>query len=583
MRVEQKYNVGNSIGRIFFVAVFMTAQVWLMVSIISHYDDGSGIVEKVIELVSLFIVLRVYGKHTNAANKMPWIILILIFPVLGICLWFLTSGSFQLVRKKKHFQKYDAELPGLLPQDKFVHEELKKTDRGLLGESDYILHHAGYPVYRNTKATYFAEADDGRKSQIEALKTAEKFIFMEYFSVEDRQSFEPIKEILFEKAAAGVEVRLMYDDIGSASMLSFRFIHYMEEHGIECRDFNPVSAFFNIFMNNRDHRKMTIIDGKIGFTGGYNLANEYFGFTEPYGHWKDTGVRLEGDAVHSMTVMFLEMWNAMRREDWTDDLSKYLSDSYTARIARTDETRSDLHQQKMKKAIGTLGQELREKNLTPVEIQEQIEAAEQDGSLYDVYAMPDIHRSDALRAALAGREFVQPYADSPMDEEQTGENVVMNILGSAEDYVWISTPYLILSDEMTRALTLAAKRGVDVRILTPGIPDKKIVYQITRSYYGALVAGGVRIFEYTPGFNHAKMTVSDDVTAVVGSINLDFRSLYLHFEDAVLFHGGQVVRDVKKDFDGIWKVSEEVTEKYRHRKLGLRTWQCVLRLFAPLF
>lgn len=547
MRVEQKYNVGNSIGRIFFVAVFMTFQVWLMYAIITHYDDGSGILDKTIQLIALLIVLRVYGQHKNAANKMPWIILILIFPLLGILLWSLTSGSLLLVRKKKHFLKYDAALPGILPQNQNAARALASTDRGLLEESRYVAEHGRFPVYQGTSARYFPEAEQGRLSQIEDLRKAEHSIFLEYFAIEDRESFAPIREILYQKAAEGVDVRILYDDIGSASMLSFRFVKLMESHGIRCRDFNPISPFFSIFMNNRDHRKMTIIDGKIGYTGGYNLANEYFGFDKPYGHWKDTGVRLEGDAVRSMTAMFLEMWNAMRREDWTADLTKYLPAVKAGELTAEADSMA-----KRRKAV----------------------------------SLPDdqtgLTRSAQLGRALDGKCFVQPYADTPMDEEQTGENVIMNILNMAQDYVWISTPYLVLSDEMSRALTLAAKRGVDVRILTPGIPDKKIVYQITRSYYGALVAGGVRIFEYTPGFNHAKMTVSDDATAVVGSINLDFRSLYLHFEDAVLFHGGQVVSDVKQDFEHIWSQSQEVTERYAHRGLGLRVWQSVLRLIAPL-
>lgn len=547
MRVEQKYNVGNSIGRIFFVAVFMTFQVWLMYAIITHYDDGSGILDKTIQLIALLIVLRVYGQHKNAANKMPWIILILIFPLLGILLWSLTSGSLLLVRKKKHFLKYDAALPGILPQNQNAARALASTDRGLFEESRYVAEHGRFPVYQGTSARYFPEAEQGRLSQIEDLRKAEHSIFLEYFAIEDRESFAPIREILYQKAAEGVDVRILYDDIGSASMLSFRFVKLMESHGIRCRDFNPISPFFSIFMNNRDHRKMTIIDGKIGYTGGYNLANEYFGFDRPYGHWKDTGVRLEGDAVRSMTAMFLEMWNAMRREDWTADLTKYLPAVKAGELTAEADSMA-----KRRKAV----------------------------------SLPDdqtgLTRSAQLGRALDGKCFVQPYADTPMDEEQTGENVIMNILNTAQDYVWISTPYLVLSDEMSRALTLAAKRGVDVRILTPGIPDKKIVYQITRSYYGALVAGGVRIFEYTPGFNHAKMTVSDDATAVVGSINLDFRSLYLHFEDAVLFHGGQVVSDVKQDFEHIWSQSQEVTERYAHRGLGLRVWQSVLRLIAPL-
>ena len=588
MRVEQKYNVGNSIGRIFFVAVFMTFQVWLMYAIITHYDDGSGILDKTIQLIALLIVLRVYGQHKNAANKMPWIILILIFPLLGILLWSLTSGSLLLVRKKKHFLKYDAALPGILPQNQNAARTLASTDRGLLEESRYVAEHGRFPVYQGTSARYFPEAEQGRLSQIEDLRKAEHSIFLEYFAIEDRESFAPIREILYQKAAEGVDVRILYDDIGSASMLSFRFVKLMESHGIRCRDFNPISPFFSIFMNNRDHRKMTIIDGKIGYTGGYNLANEYFGFDRPYGHWKDTGVRLEGDAVRSMSAMVLEMWNAMRREDWTADLTKYLpavkageltaeADSMAERrkaVSLPDENETADHVHNVPRGSGQMAYLSAEADGQGAVLADRGEAGLDDQT--------GLTRSAQLGRALDGKCFVQPYADTPMDEEQTGENVIMNILNTAQDYVWISTPYLVLSDEMSRALTLAAKRGVDVRILTPGIPDKKIVYQITRSYYGALVAGGVRIFEYTPGFNHAKMTVSDDATAVVGSINLDFRSLYLHFEDAVLFHGGQVVSDVKQDFEHIWSQSQEVTERYAHRGLGLRVWQSVLRLIAPL-
>ena len=549
MRVEQKYNAGNSIGRIFFVAVFMTFQVWLMYAIITHYDDGSGILDKTIQLIALLIVLRVYGQHKNAANKMPWIILILIFPLLGILLWSLTSGSLLLIRKKKHFLKYDAALPGILPQNQNAARTLASTDRGLLEESRYVAEHGRFPVYQGTSARYFPEAEQGRLSQIEDLRKAEHSIFLEYFAIEDRESFAPIREILYQKAAEGVDVRILYDDIGSASMLSFRFVKLMESHGIRCRDFNPISPFFSIFMNNRDHRKMTIIDGKIGYTGGYNLANEYFGFDRPYGHWKDTGVRLEGDAVRSMTAMFLEMWNAMRREDWTADLTKYLPAVKAGELTAEADSMAE-----RRKAV----------------------------------SLPDdqtgLTRSAQLGRALDGKCFVQPYADTPMDEEQTGENVIMNILNTAQDYVWISTPYLVLSDEMSRALTLAAKRGVDVRILTPGIPDKKIVYQITRSYYGALVAGGVRIFEYTPGFLHTKDCLCDGRYATCGTINLDFRSFYHHFEDGVLMMDTPAVGQIKEDFEKTFAASEEVTEAYRNiRKVSPhRLWQMILRLFSPL-
>ena len=267
-----------------------------------------------------------------------------------------------------------------------------------------------------------------------------------------------------------------------------------------------------MFMNNRDHRKITVIDGQVGFTGGYNLADEYFNITHPYGLWKDTGVRMEGDAVRSLTVMFLEMWNAIKKTD-TDYTAYFPEITY---------------------------------------------AAKQTG-------------------------YVQPYADNPLDDEHTGENVYMNVLNSAREYAYFITPYLLISDEMKKAFTLAARRGVDVRIITPGIPDKKFVYQATRSYYNRLVKKGVRIFEYTPGFCHAKQCVSDDKAAVVGTINLDYRSLYHHFENAAAFYHKDAVAGVKADFDHLFEECHEVTEQYRsHRSTALRIGQCILRLFAPL-
>ena len=281
---------------------------------------------------------------------------------------------------------------------------------------------------------------------------------------------------------------------------------------MQCRVFNPVQPVVHVFMNNRDHRKITVIDGKVGFTGGYNLADEYFNLTHPYGQWKDTGIKLTGDAVHSLTVIFFEMWNATQKEP--DDPTPFLPQS-------------------------------------------DYQAREQG--------------------------YVQPYADSPLRKESVGENVYQNLIKNAKDYVYITTPYLIIDDEMQRELTLAARRGVDVRIITPGIPDKKMVFKVTRSYYARLAAYGVRIFEYTPGFMHAKQFVCDDEVAAVGTINLDFRSLYLHFENGCWFYGCKAVQDVKADFDATFPVCTEVTSKYSVKgNLALRGWQLILRLFSPL-
>lgn len=356
---------------------------------------------------------------------------------------------------------------------------------------------------------------------------------MEYHAIEDKQSFGELKEILARKAKEGVEVRLFYDDIGSIGFINTDFIQRMEAEGIQCRVFNRLMPVLNVFMNNRDHRKITVIDGKIGFTGGYNLADEYFNITHPYGYWKDTGVRLEGDAVRSLTVMFLEMWNAIKGTD-TDYTPYFLQDG------------AQPHEAGLAGSVG-------------------------------------VTQSDANIAADSASGFVQPYADSPLDGEPVGENVYMGVVKAASEYVYFTTPYLIISDEMSRELCLAAKRGVDVRIVTPGIPDKKLVYRVTRSYYAQLASAGVRIFEYTPGFLHAKQCVSDDVTATVGTINLDYRSLYFHFENGVFLHRCEAVQKVREDFEDIFPVCREVTEQYaKKQSAAMKFGQCVLRLIAPL-
>lgn len=538
MRAEQKTAVKNSIGRLVFVALSVLLQViWICVQAmkLNRYSTWISVATSVLTLV---VVILLYGRRTNAAFKMPWIILILAFPVLGLGMYLLfgRKEATQLVRER--FERIDQSLDGLLIQDKAVRIKLQQTDRMAANEAEYIWNYAKYPIYQNTDVVFYKEASEGIEAQKQALNQAKHFIFMEYHAIEDKQSFGELKEILARKAKEGVEVRLFYDDIGSIGFINTDFIQRMEAEGIQCRVFNRLMPVLNVFMNNRDHRKITVIDGEIGFTGGYNLADEYFNITHPYGYWKDTGVRLEGDAVRSLTVMFLEMWNAIKGTD-TDYTPYFLQD----------------------------GAQPHEAGLAGSVADRDVGAAQ----------------SDANIAADSASGFVQPYADSPLDGEPVGENVYMGVVKAASEYVYFTTPYLIISDEMSRELCLAAKRGVDVRIVTPGIPDKKLVYRVTRSYYAQLASAGVRIFEYTPGFLHAKQCVSDDVTATVGTINLDYRSLYFHFENGVFLHRCEAVRKVREDFEDIFPVCREVTEQYaKKQSAAMKFGQCVLRLIAPL-
>lgn len=537
MRSEEKRAVKNSISRLVFVGLSVLAQAIWLIELFIRLNEYSVWISLATSIIALIIVLRIYGREMNAAMKMPWIILIMAFPLLGVCVYLLCGHSGVTYGMRKFFELIDHELYGKLSQNARVMSDLRETDPGIANQCYYISQYGGYPVYDDTEVVFYGEAADGFEAQKTAIKKAEHFIFMEYHAIEDAEAFESLKRLLIEKASQGVEVRLIYDDIGSISFINTDFVKKMEEKGIQCRIFNRIVPFLNIFMNHRDHRKITVVDGKVGFTGGYNLANEYFNLTHPYGQWKDTGIRLEGSAVRNLTVMFLEMWNAIKKTD--QDYTAYLPEL-------ADEAGA---------------------TASGMEIEMDAGAAIDDGD----------------QAPAGAKGYVQPFADNPLDDERVGENVYLNMIKNAKRYIYFTTPYLVISDEMKRELGMAAKRGVDVRIITPGIPDKKLVYQMTRSYYAGLVRDAVRIFEYTPGFCHAKQCVCDDEAAVVGTINLDYRSLYLHFENGAFLYHCPSIADIKKDFDALFPVCEEVTERYKGgRSTALRIGQCILRLFAPL-
>ena len=509
--VEKQTSVRNSVLRVFIFGITALLQlVWILVffgALRANTPELSSILQSGAVLMALWI----YGKDQNTTKQIPWMMLMLIFPLVGVVLYILFGRSSLLNKARVRFSSIDAQIKPLLVQDLKTFEQLKEQSKTIANHSLMIHNTAGYPVYSDTKVQYYPQAVDAYQAQIEQMKKAKHFIFMEYHAIEDGESFSKMKHVLIEKANQGVDVRIVYDDMGSAIFIDRDFIKKMEQAGIQCRMFNPIRPFLLVFMNNRDHRKITVIDGQVAFTGGYNIANEYFNVTHPYGFWKDTGVRLEGLAVNSLTATFLEMWNSLGRSD--TDYSRYL-----------------------------------------------------------------------LAQPVQSKGFIQPYADSPLDDEYLGENVYMNIVNAAIDYVYFCTPYLILTDEMKRVLGLAAKRGVDVRIITPGIPDKKLTYQITRSHYYELVKQGVKIYEFTPGFVHAKMCISDDQVATVGTINMDYRSLFLNFENGVYLYDCPVINHIKTDFDQMFSVSNNVTEDYtKELSMPVRTWKAILRLVSPLF
>ena len=504
----------NFLGsRMFVTGLLILVQVaWLAIWFLrlTQYAHWISIVFTVISvLISLYIV----NKNENPAYKIAWILLIAIVPAFG-GLMYLAIGNKRPGRKLRgKLEREQTKRENLHLQDEAVLEELKKTDSRAASTFHYIWKTGNFPVWSHTKTTYYPIGEEMFRAMLTELEQAEHYIFLEYFIIEEGRMWSEILRILERKVTEGVEVRVIYDDVGCLGYIPAGYHHQLEKRGIHCIAFNPFVPVMSVVMNNRDHRKIMVIDGHVGFSGGINIGDEYINEKQRFGHWKDTGFRLEGEAVWNLTLMFLEMWNGLRP---------------------TDDTFEPFYPHKFHQM-----------------------AFPQDG-------------------------FVQPFSDSPLDEETLAENVYMELLSQARDYVYIFTPYLVIDNEMQTALCLAAKRGVDVRLVTPGIPDKKTVYQLTRSYYWDLLDAGVKIYEYTPGFLHAKSYVCDDRLAVVGTINMDYRSLYLHFECGTLFFDSQLVKQLKADvLDTIGKSRLVKKEDCRRGFVG-GLCDAVLRVIAPL-
>lgn len=460
---------------------------------------------------STLAVLWIIGNKSNPAYKIAWIIPILIFPVFGGFFYLIFGGSRLNRRTRRQLKKGMVEVTLELSQDCKA-EILSDLGEDAVIQGRYLEKCAMCPVYGNTETTYYPLGEDMFEAMLVQLEQAERYIFLEYFIIQEGEMWDSILRILREKAKAGVEVRIIYDDMGSLFTLPQNFPEQMERDGIHCIAFNRFVPILTLRLNNRDHRKVLIIDGKVGFTGGINLADEYINRRERFGHWKDGGILLRGDGVWSMAVVFLSMWHLYR--DTEEGLEWFRP--------RKEE-------------------------------------------------LPGV------------RGFVQPYTDSPLDEEPVGQTVYLNLIHRAKRYVYIMTPYLIIDDTMLTALVTAAKGGVDVRIMTPHIPDKKIIFEVTRAHYEALLEGGVRIYEYTPGFLHAKTFAVDDLYGVSGTVNMDYRSLFLHYEDGVLLYDQPSVVEIREDFLTTQEKCRRITlQECRELPLPRRLLRNLLRVFAPL-
>ena len=462
-------------------------------------------------LISVATVIAIVNRSMTPESKVTWLIVTFV-PVFGPLLY-LMFGERRL-SKKEHKQLQ--ELNSIAFHENHgqqLHLQLQETDKSAYGIINALLHmDSNAEVYEHTDSQFFADGEEMWKQMLEDLKGAKKFIFLEYYIVDEGLMWDSILEILEEKAAQGVEVKMLYDDIGCMVTLPGDYTVYLRSKGIDAHKFNKVIPRMTVAYNNRDHRKILVIDGQISYTGGINLADEYINHIERFGHWKDSGIRIDGPATQAFTRLFLMNWYINRGE---------ISD-------------------------------------------------------FDQY-----HLENQTRF---GSGLCIPYGSGPKPIYKTkvGKIVYQNLINQAEDFVYITTPYLIIDYDLTEDIKNAAMRGVDVRIVTPHIPDKKLIQLVTRGAYPDLLSAGVRIFEYTPGFIHSKQMIVDDRFAAVGTINLDYRSLVHHYENAVLLYKTESIADIRKDFEGIFEQSQEIFSDTINPTWYQMMIKEVTQLFAPM-
>lgn len=499
-------------GRTTVVVFLLLAQLVAMVALFTPTADHAALFYTVLSVVSALVVVHIINRPGDPNIKLTWTVLVLSVPLLGVFFYLFVQLDVGHRLAHKRLEELTKETYRFMPRQGELMERVKKEAPELYALSRYTIKNGGFPLYEHTQVTYYSLGDHMFPALLEEISKAKKFIFLEFFIVSYGSMWDTVRNLLCEKIREGVEVRLLYDGTCALFDLPYHYPEELRRLGIQCKVFSPIRPLVSTYYNNRDHRKIMVIDGTVAFTGGVNLADEYINRKVRFGHWKDAAIRLRGEAVRSFTLMFLQMWNVDQRKE---DYRPYLE------------------------------------------------------------IKPEIPKD--------AEGYVLPFGDSPLDGEQVGEMVYMDILNRAERYVHIMTPYLIMDEKLTNAITFAAKRGVEVAILLPHIPDKQYAFALAKTHYRELLSAGVKLYEYTPGFVHSKCFVSDDIRGVVGTINLDYRSLALHFECAAYLYGMEAVEQIETDFQETLLKSKRVTMgEWDRTPLVTQLLGKLLKIFAPL-
>ena len=492
--------------RMALVALAVAAQVGIIIFLVSVLQDRALVLYFAFQVIAVIDIFVLAGKRQNTSFTMAWVLLILLLPVTGHLLYVLWG------RRGKHrrMRRTLARSADYLEKDPVTYQEFgedhprRKRLAGYLGRM-------GFPLYERTSCTYYPLGDDQFPAMIADIRRARRFVFLEYFIIADGDLWKEVREALVEKAAEGVEVRVMYDDLGSLVSLPEGMDEDLKAHGIDVLSFNPIHySTSRLYINYRNHQKICVIDGEVAYTGGTNLADEYVNYYDKHGHWKDTAIRLAGDAVWSMTVFFLQMWEAQTKEE------------------------------------------------------QQYHCYRGQGESPDA------------------KGFYQPFIDGPMNNpDNPAETMYRSMIYNAREYVYISSPYVIIDNSMADALCTAALGGTDVRIVTTHIWDRWFVHMATQSSYASLLRAGVRIYEYAPGMIHSKTIISDDDHCITGTFNMDYRSFYLHYENGVYICGAPVVEEIRTDFlETFDKCREIELDRWTKRPLYMKAMQGFFRIFA---
>ncbi len=524
--------MGKIIRRVLSILPAVLLQVLWTAMLLYWLAPWAGLIALALSVLALVFVLYIITKRDEGTYKILWLLVILSFPLSGALLYLLFGDKRTTRPLKKRLDA--ARLPeGWADETERACEQLARQDRRMAETFCYIHELTGCPVYLNRDASYYPLGDALFPAMLEAIRQARRFVFLEYFIVEPGEMWNAMAGLLAQKAAEGVDVRMLYDDLGSLSTYTRANARELQKKGIRCVSFNPLRSIKGT-LNYRDHRKMLIVDGTVAFSGGINLADEYINRLAKHGHWKDVGFRLAGPAVQGYTRMFVQFWDAFGGE-----------------------------------AVPA-GLVLPPAGKTPL--------AE----------MPAVGAPAAITSGSPAHEpaddgYILSYYDSPLRPSAASNELYIELLAQATEYAWFFTPYLMPGDALQEALVRAARRGVDVRIIMPGIPDKKLVFRMSHSFYPVLLDAGVKIYEYIPGFVHAKGCVIDGRAGTVGTVNLDYRSLFLHFENNSLFYGASLLKDVKADFLATQAQCREM-KLGKNVRAGFWTWTLdgILRIFAPL-